>query len=398
MSRRYKGAILSANATSSSLPVSGLWTVDQQYSAKGAGLWPLPPAIPTIGTATAGNNLCALVSFTAGCTGYPVPVTYTVTSTPGNVVARGSASPIRIFGLTNGTSYTFKVNASNRSGLSSGCSAASNSVTAAAVGQTAYTTAGCYSFVVPTGVTSISVVTVAGGGGGGAPCFASGGGGGALAYANNISVTPGATASITVGGGGYGGSPWPSPAGETGGPGGLSRLIYGGSTRAQANGGTGGYYGNASGGGVATGSGGSGGYGGFSYGYGGAGGGGAGGYSGTGGTGGGFNNCPPPTGGSGGAGGGGGGGGYSYCYITCCVFLEYWGGGGGGGGVSILGSGGACANYGGGGGGGGSDGSFYINPSRRPEKGGGGGGGGGAVRVIWPGNTRSFPSTNTGNL
>jgi hypothetical protein len=37
---------------------------------------------------------------------------------------------------------------------------------------------------------------------------------------------------------------------------------------------------------------------------------------------------------------------------------------------------------------------------------GGGGGGnstgamgaGGAVRIIWPGTTRSFPSTNTGNL
>jgi hypothetical protein len=27
-----------------------------------------------------------------------------------------------------------------------------------------------------------------------------------------------------------------------------------------------------------------------------------------------------------------------------------------------------------------------------------GGGGNGAVRIIWPGNTRQFPSTNTGNL
>jgi hypothetical protein len=27
-----------------------------------------------------------------------------------------------------------------------------------------------------------------------------------------------------------------------------------------------------------------------------------------------------------------------------------------------------------------------------------GGGANGAVRIIWPGNTRSFPSTNTGNL
>jgi hypothetical protein len=27
-----------------------------------------------------------------------------------------------------------------------------------------------------------------------------------------------------------------------------------------------------------------------------------------------------------------------------------------------------------------------------------GAGGGGAVRIIWPGTTRQFPSTNTGNL
>jgi hypothetical protein len=28
----------------------------------------------------------------------------------------------------------------------------------------------------------------------------------------------------------------------------------------------------------------------------------------------------------------------------------------------------------------------------------GGFGGGGAVRIIWPGTTRQFPSTNTGNI
>jgi hypothetical protein len=28
----------------------------------------------------------------------------------------------------------------------------------------------------------------------------------------------------------------------------------------------------------------------------------------------------------------------------------------------------------------------------------GGNGGKGAVRIIWPGNTRQFPSTNTGNV
>ena len=33
-----------------------------------------------------------------------------------------------------------------------------------------------------------------------------------------------------------------------------------------------------------------------------------------------------------------------------------------------------------------------------PNNGGAGGGASGAVRIIWPGTTRSFPSTNTGNL
>ena len=47
-------------------------------------------------------------------------------------------------------------------------------------------------------------------------------------------------------------------------------------------------------------------------------------------------------------------------------------------------------NYGGGGGGGG----FYITNGYQYA----GAGGVGAVRIIWPGTTRSFPSTNTGDL
>jgi hypothetical protein len=57
-------------------------------------------------------------------------------------------------------------------------------------------------------------------------------------------------------------------------------------------------------------------------------------------------------------------------------------GGGGSGGASGSGKNGGA--YGGGGGGG-------LCAS-------GGNGGVGAVRIIWPGNTRSFPSTCTGNL
>jgi hypothetical protein len=51
---------------------------------------------------------------------------------------------------------------------------------------------------------------------------------------------------------------------------------------------------------------------------------------------------------------------------------------------------------------------YFCNPTTAGNGGAYGGGGGqatvsrsgsgGAVRIIWPGNTRSFPSTNTGDL
>jgi hypothetical protein len=49
---------------------SGIWTVTQQMQARGASTWPATPGAPTIGTATAGSNLCASVTFSApACTG-----------------------------------------------------------------------------------------------------------------------------------------------------------------------------------------------------------------------------------------------------------------------------------------------------------------------------------------
>jgi hypothetical protein len=54
------------------------------------------------------------------------------------------------------------------------------------------------------------------------------------------------------------------------------------------------------------------------------------------------------------------------------------------------GSGGSGVAYGGGGGGGYTQ-SLANNYNRTP-------GGGGAIRIIWPGCARTFPSTNTGNL
>ena len=86
------------------------------------------PGTPTIGTATAGNAQ-ATVAFTApSYLGKGGAVTYRAISTPGSVVATGSASPITVTGLTNGVSYTFQVRTETAYGVNSEYSAASNSL------------------------------------------------------------------------------------------------------------------------------------------------------------------------------------------------------------------------------------------------------------------------------
>ncbi|HBQ82564.1 MAG TPA: hypothetical protein DD745_06755 [Bacteroidales bacterium] len=86
------------------------------------------PGAPIIGTASAGNAQ-ATVTFTAPVSNGGSAITgYTVTSNPGSITASGSASPITVTGLTNGTAYTFTVTAKNASGTGP-ASLASNSVT-----------------------------------------------------------------------------------------------------------------------------------------------------------------------------------------------------------------------------------------------------------------------------
>ncbi|WP_429941225.1 putative Ig domain-containing protein [Agrobacterium vitis] len=92
------------------------------------------PDAPTIGTASAGDAQ-ATVSFTAPASNGGAAITsYTVTASPGGATATGSASPITVTGLTNGTAYTFTVTATNSAGTGS-ASVASNSVTPSAVLQ-----------------------------------------------------------------------------------------------------------------------------------------------------------------------------------------------------------------------------------------------------------------------
>jgi hypothetical protein len=94
-----------------------------------------PPDTPTIGTATAGDA-SASVTFTPAGTG-ETATSFTATSTPGSHTGTGGSSPVTVSGLSNGTSYTFTVHASNAAGDSSE-SSSSNSVTPSASGPTTY--------------------------------------------------------------------------------------------------------------------------------------------------------------------------------------------------------------------------------------------------------------------
>lgn len=276
-------------------------------------------------------------------------------------------------------------------------------------GQQAYTTAGTYTWVCPTGVIKVSVVAIGGG--------LRGGGG--LGYKNNISVTPGSSYTVVVG---------PGVCSCGGGSGGDSYFISNTTVAGLGGQNAGGcYVGDGGGAGGNN-----------QYSCYGAGGGGAGGYSGAGGkTGCGGTTNVAGTAGAGGAGGGGGGGGANGGYG-----LYLWrnaGGGGGGTGILGLGSNGAggsvgAGGAGGGGGSSGASGSAGGASGPYPTAGAGGSGGAyggaagrpgfsvqffgffgnccpppvcttgspgqsgrGAVRIMWPGCARAYPSTRTAN-
>jgi hypothetical protein len=85
------------------------------------------PQAPSI-TSVTGANAEASIAFSANATGGSAITEYTITSSPGNITASGSSSPIVVTGLTNGTAYTFTAVAINTNGTSA-ASSESNSVT-----------------------------------------------------------------------------------------------------------------------------------------------------------------------------------------------------------------------------------------------------------------------------
>ena len=142
------------------------------------------PGAPTIGTATAGNTQ-ATVTFTApAITGGVAITSFTATSSPGGLTASGASSPLTVTGLTNGTSYTFTVTATNSVG------------TGPAGGPTSPVTPS----LAPS---SVEYLIVSGGGGGGGGIAAGAGAGGYLT--GTASVSSGTPYTTTVGAGGPGG-------------------------------------------------------------------------------------------------------------------------------------------------------------------------------------------------
>ena len=87
------------------------------------------PGAPTVGVAVKLTSTSARIPFTPPTSNGGASISsYTVTSTPGNIIGTGSASPITVLGLTPDTAYTFKVVATNYVGDGTQ-SAASNSIT-----------------------------------------------------------------------------------------------------------------------------------------------------------------------------------------------------------------------------------------------------------------------------
>ncbi len=158
------------------------------------------PNAPTNLTTIIGNG--KIILFFDAPTNTTVDL-YTVTSSPDAIVATGSSSPIVVSGITNGTSYTLSITASNTAGTSVAATTGPIDTTYTFT-TTSFTTTGATTWTAPAYVTTVEYLVVAGGGGGGGGYDTGGGGGGGagMVRSGSLSVSPGNTYSVEVGAGG----------------------------------------------------------------------------------------------------------------------------------------------------------------------------------------------------
>lgn len=369
-----------------------------------------PPSNDALPVASGTTRVNEAVSCTTGAWSGTAPISYSYQwQRSGANISGATSSSYVLVNADLGSNVQCVVTATNSAGS---VSVTSNSIGPVAEprGDATYF-GGTFSWVAPPCVNSVSVVVIGGGGAGGGTRNQSGsggvggagGGGGALAYRNNVAVTPGNSYTVVAGisgnrcascgscarnGGvssfaGNSGVTYAYGGGQGGGGGGQGGYIAGTYS--------GGGYGGTGGGGCKGGGGGAGGYSGQG-GYGSSGGGNQGGGGNGGAGGGGASSAYANVGGSGGGGVGttgigcNGAGGYTGASGTD---LYVGGGGGGSGGQSGGGNGGGGGYAGAGGFFGGGGGGAYLYAG---NSGGAGPGGYGYVRIIWPGNVRTFPN------
>ena len=138
-------------------------------------------------------------------------ITYSISagSLPSGASLNTSTGAITGFSAVgSNTTSTFTVSAAT----SSDTSTRQFSIVVNAPVITSYTSTGSGTFSVPSGVTSVNVLVVAGGGGGGDGNARAGGGAGGLIYRPAFPVTPGGSISYTVGAGGGPGGIGPGTA------------------------------------------------------------------------------------------------------------------------------------------------------------------------------------------
>jgi hypothetical protein len=145
MANRWKGNLVSATAATSSGTVktgkaNGVWGLNSQIQQKKANLWSIVPPVPSpapVITSVVPFNNGARVNFIPPVDNI-LNITYVVTAMPGNITSgsgSGIGNYINLYGLTNFTSYTFTVTATNNYNESATSEPSSNIMIEPAIGE-----------------------------------------------------------------------------------------------------------------------------------------------------------------------------------------------------------------------------------------------------------------------